>query len=143
MRHMFRSLLLVALLSLPSLADYYYVDLEAYTGSQYVPEGIWWGMLRMHALVREHTDPSNDSYAAKIGYLGRMPDYIASTSHYLPSNPSGRWTVNVPSGSTVIRDYNTGLYWRVSWGSAYRYDMYDTENILVLPVYFAITLLPL
>ena len=139
MKRALMSLLFVVLFSVQTIADWYYVDVIANTGTQKIPRGIEWGMIRLEALAWKG-NPQHDSWDFVDGYLGRLP-FIASTSHHLRSR--GKWNAWLISGSTDLRDYDNGRIYRVSWGSAYRHNIFPTENSIILPAYFSIILLPL
>ena len=146
MRTLF-SLLLVVLLSGSARADWYYVNAVADTGSQTVPEGIRWSMLHFRTVVWEsYTSGPNDSWDYNDGYLGRVP-YVTYTTHYLPSNPSGRWSAWLFSGSQRIRDFYTNRYYRVSWPATSAFNIpaidpnswpWPIPNTVVLPIRFTI-----
>jgi len=139
MKKALMSLLFVVLFSVQTIADWYYVDAIANTGTQVIPQGIKWSMLHFEVLGWKE-NPQHDSWDWTEGYLGRLP-FITSSNHHLRS--TGNWNAWLISGSKDVRDYNTGLWYRVSWGSAYRHNIFPTENSIILPVYFQITLLPL
>ena len=133
------SLLFVVLFSVASFGDWYWVDVVANTGTQKIPVGIKWKMLHFEVLAWK-ASPRNDSWDLTEGHLGSMP-FVTSSKHHLRS--AGKWNVSLISGSSDVKDYNNGRWYRVSWGSAHRRNIFPTEDSVILPAYFSITLLPL